>query len=860
MSKKFIILLFGLTWSLQSFGQVERQAIENIWKGKWEKAFYQLDRAANKDTIRVSLAYAWAIYFGSTENPDYSLDSASRYIRASVALYGQTTEKQRERLRRFPLDSVILNAERNRIDSAALAITRADGSALAYQRFLDIHPGSIFESVVIDARDERAFRDAVEANTYEAFLEYLNHYPQSLRAADAKANYERLLYQHYTRTGDLAGYQRFLHDYPGTSYEKEAHRNIFEIQTADGSTSAYLAYLTDQTPYSRRASDILFHLDEKALAHLTASPWRDSLRASIIHPAYLTPYLENGMYGFMDQEGQTVLKPVNSVISDDYLCGNITDNIIRFDSALVALNGKAVYSGKVAEWEDLGLGFLLVSDGKCQRVIHKSGWQVTRRCVDDAKVVAHRFIAIQLNDKWQLMTLSGRPLMKQEWDAITSVNQFVVVESQGQKSVATPAMLGACVAAPQSKDPFVRIDRISRWSSEIALITLGEKKILVNLKSDTLATNVGGTLLPARFGVVIIENDTSSHTVNWNRESSETFRSISVSDSQAIVQTSTGWRMFDPTLRKYGSAAFDSLWWTGSFAIGTRRDSACVFFPGGQQLKLKGKLQVTAIHGPDSTAYLLVNTITAKPGRLYSQNGKLLMQVPFERIQALGMGYFRVFKSGKAGLVASDGKVVVPPMMDAIGAITNNTIALLKDGKFGLFHCLTRKSIQPQFPTNLTPYGKQYIVAQRNGLVGLYQWDNKPASKFDYDEIRYWNDTAAFVKRDAKWSLVSLRSNRAVIEQIRGIRFIRSGSDNQIAIVNAGDSFGVLHSRKGTIIPLTFTDIVNVGSAEVPLFFTEKHIPEASLYVVIYYDREGKFLRKDSYTSEDYERIYCPNN
>jgi hypothetical protein len=44
------------------------------------------------------------------------------------------------------------------------------------------------------------------------------------------------------------------------------------------------------------------------------------------------------------------------------------------------------------------------------------------------------------------------------------------------------------------------------------------------------------------------------------------------------------------------------------------------------------------------------------------------------------------------------------------------------------------------------------------------------------------------------------------------------------------------------------------------LYFTEKHIEEASMYVVIYYDREGKFLRKEAYSSEDYERIYCPNN
>ena len=106
------------------------------------------------------------------------------------------------------------------------------------------------------------------------------------------------------------------------------------------------------------------------------------------------------------------------------------------------------------------------------------------------------------------------------------------------------------------------------------------------------------------------------------------------------------------------------------------------------------------------------------------------------------------------------------------------------------------------------------------------------------------NDTAAFVRRDSKWSLINLRNNDTVVDQVRGFKFIRDRQDDQLAIVHAGDMFGVLHNRRGTVIPLSFTDIVNLGSAEWPLFFTEKHIEEVSMYVVIYYDRDGKFVRK----------------
>jgi hypothetical protein len=56
---------------------------------------------------------------------------------------------------------------------------------------------------------------------------------------------------------------------------------------------------------------------------------------------------------------------------------------------------------------------------------------------------------------------------------------------------------------------------------------------------------------------------------------------------------------------------------------------------------------------------------------------------------------------------------------------------------------------------------------------------------------------------------------------------------------------------------MTFSDIVNVGSSEIPLYFTEKHVEEASLFVVIYYTHQGVMLRKEVYEQEDYDKIYC---
>lgn len=861
MNKKLIILAIILSWSLPLLAQVERQAIENIWKGKWEKAFYQLDRAVNKDTLNITSAFAWAIYYSAPNNPDYSLDSASRYVRTSIVLFGHASEKQREKLRRFPLDSAIIIRQRDEIDSAAFAVARANGGADDYQRFIDIHPGAILELDAIAARDERAFQDAVANNTHEAFRAYLMRYPQSDRIADARANYERLLYQEYTRGRDLAGYERFLREHPGTSFEKEAERNVFEILTADGSIGAFVRFLRRPGPYHKRASDILFHLQlRNAERPGVESLWNDSIKAVLrATPPYVVPFFTSGKFGFMDPDGRTVLEAMGATLHDDYLCGNITENYVELDSSLVALNGATIFAGPVTETEDIGMGMVLVRQKTCSRLVHKSGWVVISECIDQARIVGGRFLAVQREDHWQLFSFSGRLLMNQAWDDITAVNQIVMLESGGEIFACTPERISAFAATPSGTEPFVLVDKISRWSPAHTWIRSGETEILLNEKSDTIAVAIGGKLSPARFGLVI-RYDSGSHTVNWNGEHSQRFRSVLVWNRKAVVQNAGGWQVFDPVQRTYGSTVYDSLWLTGSFALATRRDSVFIHFPEGTLQKFKGRQMTTLIQGPDSTSFLLVDGGNAKPARLYDRDGKLVCQVPYDKIQVIGKGYFRVTKGVKFGILGSDGKLVVPVVMDAVGTLNGISVSVLKDGRFGLFNVLTRKLMIPQFPTNLVPYGKRYVVAQKNGLSGIITWENKPVTKFEFDEVKFWNDSAALVRRDNRWTLLNLLTNAVLIDQIRDFRFIREGERDRLAIVHAGDDFGVLHSNKGTIIPLKFTDIINVGSAAHPMYFTEKHIEEAAMYVVIYYDQEGKFLRREAYNSDDYERIYCPNN
>jgi hypothetical protein len=289
--------------------------------------------------------------------------------------------------------------------------------------------------------------------------------------------------------------------------------------------------------------------------------------------------------------------------------------------------------------------------------------------------------------------------------------------------------------------------------------------------------------------------------------------------------------------------------------VGLNSDSARYYFSTQKFLDLAYPERATFIPGKDSTAFLLVTS--GKKKILYTLAGKRLFEVPFDRIEHIGEGLFMVYKKDKKGLINSAGKVVLPTEYDAIGSITDGVITLLKNGRFGLFDGNRRKLIRPQYDKNVTRYNPTCNVIFKDGQYGFVDWDNKPLGKPEYAEVVYWNDSSALVRTQVVWKIIELKSRRVLLDNIRKFQFIREDGAARLAILQQDHTYGVIDSQVGTIIPITFSDLINVGSPDKPLYFTEKHVEEASLFVVIYYDAAGKMIRREVYENDDYDRIYC---
>ena len=215
-------------------------------------------------------------------------------------------------------------------------------------------------------------------------------------------------------------------------------------------------------------------------------------------------------------------------------------------------------------------------------------------------------------------------------------------------------------------------------------------------------------------------------------------------------------------------------------------------------------------------------------------------------------------RGAKKGIVGVDGRILVPLEFDAIVAAERTSFSILKDRKFGLYDARSKIFIKPLFERNLRIYNEKLNTAFRETGYAFVHPDGKPLGAFEWEEIQYWSDSTAWVKKNFQWILLDIYTQQRRLDRVRNFQVVKDAGE-KIYIVRQDNAFGVISNRKGIIVPIQYSDIVNIGNQEIPLYFTERHIEEAGISVVIYYDHLGKIIRRQALETEEFEKIYCDN-
>ena len=181
----FVLFFFGC---FTASGQInpEKLALGRMDRGKWQKAEQSLRKSLARDSLNPEARYLLSLYFFASGNPSSNLDSAYAYAKSSTKHFQRSSAKDRERLKKIPLDSLELNSLVVKIDSASFEKAKRLNTGTAYQYFIDHHPFAPQRSSAVELRDEVAFLEALKLNTWNSFQTFMTRYPSSHRRKEAE--------------------------------------------------------------------------------------------------------------------------------------------------------------------------------------------------------------------------------------------------------------------------------------------------------------------------------------------------------------------------------------------------------------------------------------------------------------------------------------------------------------------------------------------------------------------------------------------------------------------------------------------------------------------------------------------------
>ncbi len=874
----FLLVLF-VTIAIASTAQLsaERQAISRMQKGKWKGAEEALKKALRKDMLNPEGKFLFSWFYFSPDNPARNIDSAYLYAVRAITAFSAAGQKERDRLKRFPLDSVILNDQRKKIDSAAFEQAKNVNTESSYQDFLLKFVYADEQLAAIELRNEVAFVDALKLNTYKSFLNYLNKYPSSSRASEARARYEKLLYEERTRNGQLKSFEAFFNEYPQSPYRKEADRNIFEITTASGRPASFTRFIANYptSAFRFRVQVILYHLSKEDDANLNLVLSDSLKKVQRDEQGYWVPVLRNGKFGFMDQNGNETVSPKFDNLLSEYLCGNLKQDYLVVGEGVMSRSGNWIFRGQVKEVRDVGSGFLKINLGDCINILHKSGFALPGPCYEDGKLIGHNFIAFKEHGKWGLISLAGRILLVPQYQDITAVDGLIILNKNNKKTIVTVDQVAA-LAEENALPTALVFDDVQRIAPGNYLVWNGSLEGVLNESLEFIVPLDRQEITKVPLGLML-EKNKKYRLVGFSDKLNHTdYHQVRFYGNWIKLLEKNDLQLYDLKKKKVVNDLLDSLWFENKLAFTRKNDSVRVYLNSASSLDFASGTKVDFIKSADSTEYFFVpeknfkaekknfekHRITRKENKIVfnAQSGLRLFAADFDEIQYLGNERFLVGKGNKKGLLSESGKVILLIEYEAIVSLGNGILSLLKDKKFGLYNIKTGKLLKPEYDRNLTPVSAQWQSAFKEGAYGLIGWDAKPKGEFDFDEIKPWNDSSILVKKDFQWMIYNIPLERVVRNKIMDYAFVSDTPAEKVAIVHQDLHYGVISNRRGEIIPPNFSDIINVGSDEEPLYFAEKNVEEAGIYVVIYYDKNGKFLRKQVYEESEYERIYCNDN
>lgn len=768
-----------------------------------------------------------------------------------------------------------------RYNSLAFQGLTEEGDLTSYLRFLETYPNSPYRP-----QAERAIYEISTADgQLPSYARFARQYPRSAPARPAVNTLYHLYRSAYPP-------RNFLQDFPGLPYADSLRR---AIRTEDRTLAPVLEPLgfnlvdPQGTPLSDARYDFL---PEAYLCQ--------GVRTSFVHAARQKN--QQLRHEILTKAGQLIFSFPEKRAPTDSADVHLDETVVDQGAGLLAVTANGRF------WVMHQGGHpLITAEEQVEEIELVPSDDVAR----EPWPVPYQFVKFKKAGQWGLKTFTGRTLLEPAYAAIDAYGPFVVLERDGALAVTNRKRILENTSVPLSLR--FRYDDVAALGDDFLLVYRGNQEgvleeqlnevvplklhqVVRHFYNDSLATDYW--LLKYTDTVQQVVNDTlrTSTQTTYSLYEPESpspdtlqYQRASYNDRWLALRSQGKSWLIDNGRKE----TYDSVQILGDHFVLTvpeadsKNDSVTVRLDNGQRRRffwqsaggtpkfrlLRTKGIVPTDHLRD---FLWIDPI-AGPTAIINEQGETILEQSLTGVTVYPQGLIVTEQGRQQGLVDSTGTELLPPRYEGIGNYeAPGILSLFDKKKFGLYLYPSGITLKPIYESALTRYSEAdsaaqwRFVAKNNGKYGIVTATNERLTPFAFERVVYWNDTSALVKADGRWLIYrltpttqwsSLHPDNVLYDNINDFSFFRQGNNQpeQLLRIYAQLGYGVLSSQRGEVLAPTYDGITLFGDATEDdyLYLTEKHVPEADLYIVIYLNAAGKLVKRQALTAEQYDRLYC---
>lgn len=861
-----------------AFTEIPKRAFRMYERGDIPKTIEALEKSFEKDRLNPGGYYLYSVLSVDTAYTKYSVDSAYIFINQAIEQFAVVVDpKELEEFTELGLDSLRLQDHKDLVDSLKYSLIKEVNTIDAYNDFMSLHNDAEEIPDAIKRRDLLAFEAAERIDTWQSYLAFKEKYPSALDQKEADKRYKKLIFEERTADGKLESLTSFLEEFPQSPYRKQVEYDVFPMFTQENTLEVYRQYL-EKYPNEKRLEQInkrLFHIyKEKYPPEAFFKDFKfdlatDSLQNSLIkeQSGAWYPKLDEGRISWINSTAESQLDKVFESVAVDCLCNPLEEDILlgteNSQQTVMGRDGSVIYRGQIDSVKDEGYGLLVLKNIEGERLINKAGEVFIDIPIEEIKVFNESMIRTKRNGFYGIESIMGSPYLANEFIAIEPFGNWLLLEKEDgiQLIKFNDLSLDKAFTFEAQYDEIEDLENGKYW------VIRNEREAIIDKTQNAVIPFGNHQIFDRPYGFKLERNsDIQLYHDKFIELKDSVFTRILENDRWLALESDSTWSIYDQLGSLKPAFDYDSVaLWGENMLMLFKGSQSWAQFKNGKQLKM-GKKEMAKLlvpqnyiaSGEKAEHDFFMVTDAQKKSKIYNDLGREILYSTYRDVAALGPNLLRLQKRN-AALADSTGHFLLNFIYDGIGSNNKGYVSILDGGKVGVINPSLNFTIKPEYDKLLEPYNDSLLIVTDDKYKGFIDTKYEQLTSFEFDQIEYLNDTLALTLIEEEWLIYDIYNDEALLEGLSDYEFIQNNEEEVLFKITTETGIGVFNLAKGEVIEPTFTDIKVLGTPEEPLYFAVKFIPEASLYVIIYIDKNGNNLFTQSLQEADYFKITCPS-